>query len=288
MKLYSEDLTISMVSFFSDEIIEKTLLEIPNEYKILVTDNALSGTLKKKLETSFRNVEVITPKENLGNGGGVNFALNKINTKYAIYLDVDTKIEKNTLSKMIELAKSRDDWGIMAPNLKNYEYKKKNYIEKNLSDNFSSMNFVEGCALLFNLEKLRNIGFYDDKIFLYFEENDLFFRCLKNQKKILLCKKIFIEHIGNSSINPDYNFEIELNRNWHYMWSKFYYYKKNYSYLRGIKETIGQYSRSTIKVIFYYFINKNKFLIYKSRVSGLYNSYKNKSSWMRPNIKLKK
>ena len=170
MKLYSEDLTISMVSFFSDEIIEKTLLEIPNEYKILVTDNALSGNLKKKLETSFRNVEVITPKENLGNGGGVNFALNKINTKYAIYLDVDTKIEKNTLSKMIELAKSRDDWGIMAPNLKNYEYKKKNYIEKNLSDNFSSMNFVEGCALLFNLEKLRNIGFYDDKIFLYFED----------------------------------------------------------------------------------------------------------------------
>ena len=104
----------------------------------------------------------------------------------------------------------------------------------------------------------------------------------------MMIKFFYTLRIGNSSISSDYSFEIELNRNWHYMWSKFYYYKKNYSYLRGIKETIGQYSRSTIKVIFYYFINKNKFLIYKSRVSGLYNSYKNKSSWMRPNIKLKK
>jgi GT2 family glycosyltransferase len=288
MKAYNDDLTISMVSFFSDEIIKKALKEIPEEYKILVTDNALSNTLKKNLETSFKNVEVITPKSNLGNGGGVNFALDKIDTKYAIYLDVDTKIEKNTLKGMIELAKSRDDWGIIAPSLKNYEYKEINYIEKNLSDDFSNMNFVEGCALLFNLEKLKNVGFYDDKIFLYFEENDLFFRCLKDQKKILLCKQIFIEHIGNSSISSDYSFEIELNRNWHYMWSKFYYYKKNYSFFRGIKETLNQYLRSIIKTIFYYFINKNKFLIYRSRVSGLYNSYRNKTSWMRPNITTKK
>ena len=54
MKAYNDDLTISMVSFFSDEIIKKALKEIPEEYKILVTDNALSNTLKKNLETSFK------------------------------------------------------------------------------------------------------------------------------------------------------------------------------------------------------------------------------------------
>jgi len=288
MKEYNEDLTICMVSFFSDEIIKETLQNIPKHYRVIITDNTLTNDLKQNLEKNFENVEVIMPKENLGNGGGVNFALKKVNSEYAIYLDIDTKIEQTTLIDLINLAKSRNDWGIMAPNLKNYKYKDVNYLEKGFSDNFANMNFVEGCALLFNLKNLQNIGFYDEKIFLYFEENDLFFKCLKNKKKNLLCKKIFIEHKGNSSINFKYNFEVELNRNWHYMWSKFYYYKKNYSFLRGVKETWSQYLRSIIKSFIFFFINKKKFLIYKNRVSGLYNSYINKESWMRPNIKIKK
>ena len=163
--------------------------------------------------------------------------------------------------------------------------KKRCYLKKNTSKETSRMNFIEGCALLFNMKELDTIGFYDEKIFLYFEENDLFFRCLKNNKNILLCQNVYIEHLGNASVDTKYNLEIELNRNWHYMWSKFYYYKKNYSYLRGLKETINQFIKANIKLIFYYFINKKKFLIYKNRVSGLFNSYLNKNSWRRPFIK---
>ena len=287
MKEYNTELTISMVSFYSNEILKETLSNIPNDYKVIITDNALSSDLKKNLEHTFKNVEVIIPERNLGNGGGVNFALKKITSKYALYLDIDTKLEEGTLEKLINLAKSRDDWSIMAPNLKNYRYKNLNYLEENFSNDFSSMKFVEGCALLFNLKNMVEIGLYDEKIFLYFEENDLFFRCLKHEKKILLCKKIFIEHKGNSSIDLNYSFEIELNRNWHYMWSKFYYYKKNYSFLKGVRETWVQYLRSIIKSSIYFFFDKKKFSIYSSRASGLYNSYTNKKSWMRPNIKRK-
>lgn len=147
------------------------------------------------------------------------------------------------------------------------------------------MKFVEGCALLFNLGKLKEYGFFDNKIFLYYEEDDLFFKCHKNNLNIILCKNIFIKHFGNSSVDKKYRFEIELNRNWHYMWSKFYYYKKNYSYMKGLKETLGHFVRSIFKLSFFYLLNKKKFLIYQNRASGLINSYINKPSWKRPNIK---
>lgn len=285
MKEYNELLTICMVSFHSDEIIKKTLKIIPKKYKVIVTDNAISNNLKSDLEKSFGNVNVIVPASNLGNGGGINFALNKITTKYALYLDIDTTLEINTIDELIMIATFENNWGIIAPNLRSFSYTNDCYLKKNLSQETSQMKFVEGCALLFNMSVLNEIGFYDEKIFLYFEENDLFFRCLKNDKKILLCNNIYIKHFGNSSVDNRYNMEIELNRNWHYMWSKFYYYKKNYSYMRGIKETIYQFIKAILKLFFYYFLNKKKFMIYKNRVAGLYNSYLHKKSWKRPNIK---
>ena len=58
MKLYSEDLTISMVSFFSDEIIEKTLLEIPNEYKILVKQD---NSIDYQFEIIYNMVVLLDP-----------------------------------------------------------------------------------------------------------------------------------------------------------------------------------------------------------------------------------
>ena len=285
MKKFNDLLTICMVSFYSDAIIERILKVIPLKYKVIVTDNAISKDLKDKLENSFKNVEVITPNFNLGNGGGINFALKKINTKYAFYLDIDTNLEVDTIDKWIKVANSENNWGIIAPNLKNFDYKENCYRKKHVSQEISEMNFVEGCALLFNMKALNTIGLYDEKIFLYFEENDLFFRCLKNDKKILFIHNIYIEHLGNSSVDTKYNLEIELNRNWHYMWSKFYYSKKNYSFLRGIRETIIQFIKANIKLSLYYFVNKKKFLIYKNRVSGLFSSYMNRTSWRRPYIK---
>ncbi len=285
MKKFNELITLCMVSFHSDKIIKKILKTIPLEYKVIVTDNGLSKDLKSVLESSFKNVEVIIPGSNLGNGGGINFALNKISTKYALYLDVDTVLEEDTIDRLIKIANSESNWGIIAPNLKNFYYKENCYLEKYVSQEISHMNFIEGCALLLNMKEFNIIGFYDEKIFLYFEENDLFFRCLKNNKNIILCHNINIEHLGNGSVDDKYSLEIELNRNWHYMWSKFYYYKKNYSYLRGLKETLTQFIKASIKLVFYYFTNKDKFLIYRSRASGLFNSYLNKTSWKRPYIR---
>jgi len=278
-------LTIILVSYHSDNVIEKILQQIPKKYTILITDNALSKKLKKNIEDRFINTQFLMPKKNLGNGGGVNFALTKVKTKYALYLDLDIQIEKGCIDKLIRIGNKKVGWGIIAPNLRKYIYKKKYYLNSNFCRETSNMNFVEGCALMFNIIEMKKIGFYDEKIFLYFEENDLFFNCIKNKKKILLCNNIYIHHLGNASTDSKHKIEIELNRNWHYMWSKFYYYMKNYSYLRGVKETILQFIRSNIKLCFYYFTNYKKFLIYKNRASGLYNSYLKKNSWRRPNIK---
>ena len=59
---------------------------------------------------------------------------------------------------------------------------------------------------------------------------------LKKKKNVYWLKNFKFHHLGTSSSNKKYNFEIKINRNWHFSWSKFYFYKKNYNYLFALKK----------------------------------------------------
>ena len=80
----NNELSIVMVSFFSEKVIQKALKHIPRKYKIFITDNAITTNLKNILKKKFKNVEVLNQKSNLGNGAGINFALKKNKIKICL------------------------------------------------------------------------------------------------------------------------------------------------------------------------------------------------------------
>jgi GT2 family glycosyltransferase len=278
-------LTIILVSFFSTTRIKKILNKINSNNKIIIVENSLSRQFKKYVESNYKNVRVIIPKRNLGNGGGINLAIKKIKTRFALYLDIDVTITQKIIKKLYQVAQKKKQWAIIAPNLIGIKYNKKFFIKKNSYSNINEMSFVEGCCLLFNLTTLKKIGLFDEKIFLYYEENDLYLRCLKKNKKILMLNNVYIKHINNNGSDKRYDKYIDDIRHWHLMWSKFYYYKKNFSFLKGILETYKSFISSFIKTIYYYFINQKNFNKYYNRFSGLLNSYIGKNSWKRVKIR---
>ena len=94
----------------------------------------------------------------------------------------------------------------------------------------------------------------------------------KKIQKIYLIKNIYGFHEGGSSINKKEIADIELNRNWHFMWSKFYYYEKNYNKLYALKKTIKHFLSAFVK-FFLQNNNNEKKDIYRERLSGLVNSF---------------
>ena len=147
------------------------------------------------------------------------------------------------------------------------------------------MNFMTGCALFFNMEIIKKIGFFDQNIFLYYEENDLYLRCLKQNKPIYLIDDAKIDHLGNSSSDKKFKHEIEVNRNWHLMWSTFYFHKKHYGLIKAYEKTLFKFFSAVAKFLFYYLINqKEKRFIYFARISGILNAMLGKKSWHRPQI----
>ena len=96
---------------------------------------------------------------------------------------------------------------------------------------------------------------------------------------------MIINHLGGSSHNEKINFEMELSRNWHWMWSTFYYNKKHYGYYNSLFKVSGKFFSALIKLIFYSLMfNKIKKKIYYQRFSGLLNSIIGRNSWYRPKL----
>ena len=97
--------------------------------------------------------------------------------------------------------------------------------------------------------------------------------------------KIIIDHLGGSSHNSKINFEMELSRNWHWMWSTFYYHKKYDGFIFALFQVSGKLISSLIKSgIYLILFNDSKKKIYYQRLSGLMNSIIGKKSWYRPKI----
>ena len=264
--------TVILVSFKSDKIIEKALLQINNHANILIIENSNSNNIKK-LEKKYNTLNVIINK-NKGFGNAANIGAKLAKTKFIIFISPDAIIEKNGIRKIERISKSiNNKYGILLPSEKNSKLKR-----------LRAISTPKGSSIMFfDRNKFLKYGGFDENYFLYYEDIDIQKYFLKKGEKIYKIN-VFYDHLHGSH-DMNFKFEIEVNRNWHYMWSKFYYLKKNHRYFKAIITTLPTFLRSFFKIIFYYFINAHKYYIYKGRFLGLLNAYIGKKSWYRPVLK---
>ena len=90
-------LSIVIVTYKSDHIIDRLIKSIPEKYNVFVIENSQDKNLKKRLEVNFHNVKVYLPNENLGYSKGLNYGVKQAKTKYVLCLVADVIFEKSTL-----------------------------------------------------------------------------------------------------------------------------------------------------------------------------------------------
>ena len=271
----NSDLTIIMVAYRPKiNLLKSLILKFNNLYKILITNNS-----EKKLDESIyelKNTDVIENEKNLGNGAGINVCLRHCKTKFALYLDIDANITIKELHKLTRYSKKIKKFGVLVPNGQHKIFQEK----------ISKKWDIEGSIMLINKNYINNEVVFDEKYFLYYEETDFFFNCLKKNINVYFLPKVLFLHNRQSSIAVKNNFEknkIELLRQWHFMWSKFYFYKKNFGFLKSLKICLPFFLKDLIFLI----LNLISFNIKKtklrfSRISGLTNSFLGLKSSRRP------
>ncbi len=218
-----KDLTVVIVTFKSEKVIDDCIKSIDKDLPIIVVENSNNQNFKRLLEEKFDNVKCILTNENLGMGRGNNVGIKNTNSKYVMIINPDTILYKNTISELINIS-NKIDFSILSPicDDKNYpNYKGVNHEENDLID----VNHVDGYSMLLDKSKFNN-EYFDEEIFMFLENNDLCKRMKIKKEKIIVSKNAKIKHFGGKSVNYKKNFELEVLRNWHWMWSKFYFKKK--------------------------------------------------------------
>ena len=277
-----DKITVVINTFHSEDQINQCLDTVPSDLGVIIVENSNNLNFKNKIEKNYNNTKCYLTGKNLGYAKGNNYGLAKVKTKFALILNPDAKLKKDAVKNFLISSEKIKDFAIIGP-AKQDEFQKN--IEKVTEENLSLVDNLKGFAMFLNLDELREIGFFDENFFIYLEETDLCKRIIKKNKKIYLDKNIHIEHIGGSSHNEKINFEMELSRNWHWMWSKFYFNKKHYGYFFSLISVSGNLISSLFKICFYTLVlNNKKRKIYSQRFSGLYNSMIGKKSWYRPKI----
>ena len=274
----SKELTVVIVTFRSESKIFDCLRSIRNLAEIIVVENSNNNDFKKKLENKFSNLKCILTGENLGYAAANNIGLKSVKTKYALVLNPDTILDENAIQRFLNSAEKFKDFWLMGPatdQMVELEFGENDLIE---------VNNLKGFAIFLNLSKFKN-EYFDENFFLYFEEIDLCKKVKNNKGKIYLDRLIKIDHDGSQSVNDFNKFELEKNRNWHWMWSSFYYHKKYKGSFLALLIILPKLISALMKTLIYSIIfNKDKRDIYFCRLSGIVNSIAGNKSWYRPSI----
>ena len=228
-------------------------------------------------------------KKNLGMGAGNNIGIKLSETDYVLILNPDVTLEPNTLEEIFMASKNISNFSILSPissdkNFPNYGIQN-NKDKVNETNEPFAVDYIDGFSMLLNKKIFKNNIYFDENFFLYLENDDLCKRVKDNGGSIFVVPKAKINHIGGKAVDIKFKEEIELSRNWHWVWSKFYFNKKHFGLFRALKECLPTYFSAVIKYIFYLLINNSfKKKIYFNRASGFYNALLGRNSWYRPKL----
>ena len=279
MSISRQNLSIIIVTYKSEMVIHDCIKSIEKDMKIIVVENSNNFQFKEELEQTYTNVTCVLTSKNLGMGAGNNIGIKKAKTDFVLILNPDVILEASTINELIIASKKIKNFAILAPistdtNYPNYRVlnKEKPWEE---DESLFKVKSVDGFAMLFNkkkLDKAITIDYFDENFFMYLENDDLCKRIRKINECIFIASNSKIKHLGGKGVNEKHKSEIELSRNWHWIWSKFYFNKKHYGYSVAFFNGFPKIFSSLVKYIFYLFIrNKVKQKIYFNRISGFLN-----------------
>ena len=211
--------------------------------KIVVVDNCSTDySLSKLTCLKSDKIDVIQTDKNggyaYGNNFGCRYAEKNYNPKLFFISNPDVRFENPVLQEMDKLSNNHKDIGVVAPivnqgyNIWNlpkfwgliesifliwFSLDKRKIKRKMLSskNHFETVGVVEGSFFAISREAYDKIDGFDEKTFLYCEENILARRLLRNGYKEAVLPKCRYDHFHSVSIKKHYGGKVKAFKNFH-------------------------------------------------------------------------
>ena len=90
------EITIIIITYNSEKIIYDFIKKIPSTIKTIIIENSQNYELRKDIEEKYKNISVYL-KENNGVSSALNYAVDKIKTKYFLQISPDLEFNFDDL-----------------------------------------------------------------------------------------------------------------------------------------------------------------------------------------------
>lgn len=210
---------------FEDSLnsIDSSLNQSYENCSITVVDNgSTDGSLEKLERYNDGQFFLISSKDNLGFAGGVNLGLRhsiERNYQYCLLLNNDAVLLPNAVQCLVDYMEKRPEVGISGGIVLNMEDddiqvnggRNLNYITGRCLRKKPEPDFISGALMMIRTSALKNIGFFSEDYFMYWEDVDFSLRARKEGWQIGVCQDALARHKAmastkNNSSNYDYHF----------------------------------------------------------------------------------
>lgn len=197
--------------------------------RIIFVDNASEDGTPQAIAEAFPDALLIQQAHNAGFGAANNVALRKVSTRFALLLNPDCILGDGVLSQLVEAGSHFPTAAIIAPSLTrpkgmielSYRWPHKRWLSRGPeASGPCCVGFVSGAAMLLNMDVMREIGFFDETFFLYYEDEDLCLRAFEKKKPIVVVPNIRLVHLSRGSVKGRNPLRSEFLRGFHHVQSK--------------------------------------------------------------------
>jgi len=214
------DASIIIVSYNSASFLEKCIESIINsqnylDIEVIVVDNASTDGSVELIKSNFTIVKLIRNDLNFGFAKGNNIGISAAKGEYVLFLNPDTILCQDTLSKMVNFMKNTPDAGALGPKLiypnsslqlscRHFYNLRTIFLRRTIlgkifpnsrllryhlmsdwdHNTTQEVDWVLGACLMVPRKVLEKVGYFDEKYKMYFEDVDLCYRIKKAGYKV--------------------------------------------------------------------------------------------------------
>jgi len=220
--------TTIVVTHHSSAVIGPCLDSVARSARIIVVDNESNDNTLDIVRKHAPSAEIIQNAVGVGYGNAASQGLDRVQTEFALLMNPDAEFIGEAFAELVAQADANFDAGLLSPLLvgNNGDFDRawngplfqRDHMPSNRENEPKPEGtfctwVVSGAVNLVRMSALKKVGFFDDAIFLYHEDDDICMRLMNAGFAVLVVPSAVSRHIGGGSIG----------NGWDRLWEKFYH-----------------------------------------------------------------
>jgi len=274
--------TVVIITHNSADVIGECIESLPEASRVIVVDNASADGSAQAASRAGARVTLLQAGENLGYGRAANLGLAQVETEFGLLLNPDVRLSPGAVEALVRAADAYQGAAILSPTLLRPEgniefghrpltgqpFEKGPPVGKKQPGGDCCVGFLSGAAMFFSMRAYREIGGFDENIFLYYEDDDLCLRARRKGFSLIHVHAARGRHLlgKSSTILPD----VDWWRYWHTAWSLGYVKAKHQGKSAAMRYIFSRLFKYGFKAGGYRLLkNRQKYNRYSGEFNGM-------------------